>query len=204
MNDARAIAFAVVVGAIVEMPVGPVAVLCIRQAIVVGPLAGLVTALAPALADSLYGALGIVGSRGPLLWLAPHRSIVHVAVGLLLVALAVYFGRSALRPPAIDSAAAGALARGMAPALLLSFSNPAALVVAAAIFASAGVGTVRANDYPFVVVALFVGAMAWWTLIAAVAARVRKYATALILRAMYIICALAFCAAGLLSLIGAR
>ena len=204
MGEARAIAFAVAVGFIVEMPVGPVATLCIRQAIVLGPIAGLVTALAPALADSLYGALGIVGSRGPLLLLAPHRSLVHVAIGVLLVALALYFGRSALRPPAPEEAATGALARGIVPALVLSFSNPAALVVAAAIFTSVGAGTVRASAYPFVAIAMFVGAMTWWTVIAAIAARVRRYATATILRAMYVACALVFFAAGVVSVLGAR
>ena len=204
MNDARVIALAFVVGCIVEMPVGPVATLCIRQAIVIGPIAGLVTAVAPALADSLYGALGIIGSRGPLLFLAPHRTAVHIALGVLLFALALYFGRSALRPPAAEPVAPGALARGFAPALVLSFSNPAALIVAATLFTSFGGGTVRATQYPFIAAAMFAGAMLWWSIIAAIAARVRKHATATILRGMYVVCALVFFAAAIASFLSAR
>lgn len=204
MGDARAIAFAVVVGFIVEMPVGPVATLCIRQAIVIGPLAGLVTALAPSFADSMYGALGIVGSRGPLLFLAPHLRLVHIAIGLLLCALAAYFASSARRPPVTEPAAAGALARGFAPALVLSFSNPAGLVVAATLFTSLGAGPVRAAQFPYVAAAMFVGAMLWWSLISAIAARVRRYATANILRVMYVACAAVFFAAGIASFVSAR
>ena len=199
----RGLLLALGVGVVVEMPIGPVALICIRQAIVVGPLAGLVTAVIPALADSLYGALGIVGSRVPLTILAPHRTQVQLAVGLLLVALGLYFAYAASRPPQVEAPAA-AVARGIVPVLVLAFSNPGALVVAAAIYASLGVHSLGFAQYPFVVVAMFVGAMAWWTFLAAVAARVRRRATATIIRAIYVVCALIFVAAGVASIIGAH
>lgn len=199
-----AIALALATGFVVEMPVGPVSALCIRQAIVLGPVAGLVTGLAPALADSIYGALGIVGSRVPLAFLAPHRVAVHVAIGLLLCGLALYFAVSAWRGPHVDEPSAAALARGVAPTLVLAFANPAALVVSGAIFTGVGVGTLHAGDYPLVVAAMFVGAMAWWSVVAAVAARVRKRATAGVMRAIYGTCGLVFFAAGIVSLAGAR
>ena len=203
-GEASAVALALATGFVIEMPLGPVSSLCIRQAIVLGPAAGLITGLVPALADSMYGALGVVGSRVPLALLAPHRVAVHVAIGLLLCGLAAYFAYSAWRGPHLDEPSAGALARGLAPTLVLAFANPAALVVAGAIFAGVGVGTLHVGDYPLVVAVMFVGAMLWWSVVAAVATRVRKRASTGVMRALYYACALIFSATGIVSLLGAR
>ncbi len=198
------LALAFAAGFIVEMPVGPVSSLCIRQAIVIGPIAGFVSGLVPALADSLYGALGIVGSRVPLQLFAQHRAVLQIAIGVLLCGVAIAFALSARRPPQAPAAPAAALARGMLPVVVLAFSNPGALVVAAAIFTSLGAGRYGARDYPYLAAAMFAGATGWWALVASVAARVRKRATGLLLRGMYAACALVFFAAGIASFIGVR
>ncbi|MCB0207269.1 MAG: LysE family translocator, partial [Anaerolineae bacterium] len=50
-----------VIGLAIAAPVGPIGVLCIRRTLAEGRLAGLVTGLGAATADTVYGAVAAFG-----------------------------------------------------------------------------------------------------------------------------------------------
>lgn len=193
-------AWALVVGILISMPVGPVATLCIRQTLAHGMSAGFAAAMGAAIPDALYGALGVVGSRVPVEMFAAHRTAVHVAAGFVLLSYGVYVFRAPLRARAgaDDSAPAGTmtLLGGCIASLVLSLPNPGSAVVAAAVFSAAQIAAPTAAAYPAALAAVFAGTLIWWVIVVSVVGRLRRNAAASALLWIDRACAVAMLGAG--------
>jgi len=155
-----------VLGFSIAAPVGPIGALAISRTLRDGPAAGLATGLGAAAADSVYGAgaaCGLTALAGPLAgapWLRWAGGAFLVYYGIRLVATR---GRS-------NAAAPGRAPRGaFLSAFLLTLGNPMTILAFAAMLGSSGAAG-AGSAAVMLVAGVFLGSMAWWTLLASAVA----------------------------------
>lgn len=149
-------------GFLLAVPVGPVALICIRQALVHGLLFGFLTGIGAALADALFGYLAVHGVNalsGSVTW---HSESLRLAGGAVLLLFGIFvFRQKTLK------------ARGFEPhnfvgsamaTFFLTLSNPIVLLAFGAIFAGLGIGhePMDSAQVGSVVAGVFLGSAAWW------------------------------------------
>jgi len=161
-----------ILGFSIAAPVGPIGVLAIARTLRSGRTAGLRTGLGAASADAVYGAAaacGLATLAGPMTaaagWLRWAGGVFLLWCGIRLLLAS---GRT--KPSAPQRAAGG----WFFSAFLLTLGNPMTILAFAAMFGSLGVaGT--AGRAVTLVAGVFLGSMAWWTILStAVAAAAGK------------------------------
>jgi threonine/homoserine/homoserine lactone efflux protein len=162
MHEVATLLKGFVVGFSIAAPVGPIGVLCIRRSLTQGRAAGFVTGLGAATADAFYAAVAGFGLTVLSTFFVRHAGPLHIAGGVLLLALGV---RTALARGASD--AGGGLAPNKLAAygstLLLTLTNPMTIFMFAAIFTSiAPANGPDASYASLLVIGTFCGSAAWW------------------------------------------
>jgi putative LysE/RhtB family amino acid efflux pump len=170
------IAFAagLLLGFVVAMPVGPASMLCMQRTVGDGFAAGLATGFGIATADALWASV-VIGGVGLIEeFVLAHARWVTLAGGLLLALI----GLGQLRGQGEDRAqhrfASGS--RNAVAGFLITLTNPAALLLMAAaltLFGFAEFGT-TAETGVMLVLGIYTGSLAWWTLLVSGLRLVRK------------------------------
>lgn len=154
-------------GLAVAAPVGPMSLLCMRQTLARGFLAGMAAGLGVATADGVYGAIAAFGLVAITDVLIGHNPWLRVGGGLAMA----YLGLGAMRTrPAEAKMIAGGvgLARSYAATFALTLMNPSTIVSFAALFAGLGLGGGGEGggvSASLVVAGVFVGSALWWLLV---------------------------------------
>jgi len=163
-----------VAGLAISAPVGPVNVLCVSRTITKGPWGGIVSGLGAAAADTLYGSIAGFGISLIIDWLVRELFWIRLVGGLLLIAIGVVY--YCKRPTSLKEAAADdSHGSNVATAFLLTLTNPTTILSFLAVLAVLGLGQHRPFMMTvFLVAGIFIGAMAWWTLLAMVSGHFRK------------------------------
>jgi threonine/homoserine/homoserine lactone efflux protein len=163
-----------VFGFILAAAVGPMWVLCFRRTIASGVLVGLVSGMGIATADGIYGAIAAFGLTAVSGFLLGHS----FWIGLVGTAFLIYLGVKSLMATPMniqeEKVDRTGLARAFFSTLGLTLTNPPTILAFAAIFA--GLGLVSTGDYgsaAWIVLGVFLGSAAWWTILAAAAGRLR-------------------------------
>lgn len=170
------------IGLAIAAPVGPIGVLCIRRTLSEGRVAGFVSGLGAATADTIYGVIAVLGLT------ALAELLVGVSFwGRLLGGLFLcYLGLRTLRErPAEGPAEAGGhgLVGAYLSTLLLTIANPATIISFAAIFAGLGAGLAGSYGAGVLLVAgVFAGSALWWLLLSGAAGLLRGRLTPSALR----------------------
>ncbi len=155
------------IGAIIAMPFGPVGMLCLQRAILMGLRVGLSSGLGAAAADAFYGAVAAFGLTFVSNFLTENASVLQVGGGIFLVGMGL---RLALAKPSHKTAEAlrRRYAGAFASIFLLTLANPMTVVAFLAIFAGFGLGHAESSpgEAASVVAGVFCGSMVWWTAIA--------------------------------------
>jgi threonine/homoserine/homoserine lactone efflux protein len=159
----------VVIGLSVAVPIGPMAILCMRRTLAQGRWCGFVSGLGIATADACYGAVAAFGLTTIATVLVAQTTWIRLVGGCFLVYLGIKTIRSrpVMETP-VDAArrpADGLLAFGST--LGLTLTNPTTILSFAAIFAGFGVaggghGTAAAAA---LVVGVFAGSALWWLIL---------------------------------------
>lgn len=164
------------VGLAVAAPVGPIALLCIRRTLEHGWRAGVVSGLGVASADATYGlmvAAGLSATGLLVAWAGPMQ----LAGGLLIAVIGARSIRAGLAPRAGEAASGGGgrgLLAAATSAYVLTIANPMTILTFAGLVAGLG-GTVSAGPAaPYLLVSgVFLGSLAWWTILAGATALAR-------------------------------
>jgi threonine/homoserine/homoserine lactone efflux protein len=163
-----------VFGFILAAAVGPMWVLCFRRTLASGALVGLVSGMGIATADGIYGAIAAFGLTAVSGFLLGHSFWLGLAGAVFLT----YLGIKSLfsRPVEIheEKSDRTGLAKAFLSTLGLTLTNPPTILAFAAIFA--GLGLASSGDYAaaaWIVLGVFLGSAAWWTILAAAAGRLR-------------------------------
>jgi len=161
-------------GFVVAIPVGPVAMLCIRRTLATNMLSGYATGLGAAIADTLYAIVAAYGISFIADILFTNNFWFRLIGGVILCLMAA---RMLSAPPA-DSKAhdTGKLFGDFASALVITGTNPITLIAFGVIFTSIGVATAGRYEWAEALIAgVFVGSAAWWMLLSGTAALCRRW-----------------------------
>jgi len=164
-----------VIGFSIAAPVGPIGVLCIRRTLADGRAAGLVTGLGAATADAIYGFMAAFGLTVLTDFLVGAQGWIRLLGGGFLLYLGIRTMRTAPAERAARLRGSG-LFGAYATTFMLTLTNPMTILSFAAIFATIGVGTSRAEPLAAwsLVLGVFLGSALWWLTLSGVVGMLRS------------------------------
>ncbi len=155
-----------VIGFSIAAPVGPIGVLCIRQTLARGRLAGLVSGLGAATADAIYGCVAGLGLTFISNILINRQLWLHLAGGLFLCYLGI---KIFLEKPSNRAALASgdSIVRIYASTFFLTLTNPMTILSFVAIFAGLGLASTAGNimSAGALILGVFAGSALWWLIL---------------------------------------
>ncbi len=155
-----------VIGFSLALPVGPIALLCIRRTLARGPWSGVASGLGAATADGVYGSIAAFGITFVSNFLFSHSITLRLVGGCILCYVGV---RIFLSVPEKDQAsgAENGLIHDYVSTFLLTLTNPMTVITFAAIFAAAGVGESKGNYLGTAVLVggVVLGSALWWLIL---------------------------------------
>lgn len=164
-------------GFLLAIPVGPVALICVRQALLHGLAFGFLTGLGAALADAVFGYLAVYGVSALSDSVMLHSETARLVGGGVLL----FFGIVVFRQKTVST-------RGRQPRNLigsaittffLTLSNPVVLLAFGAIFAGLGIAQEPMNGIGMgcLVSGVFLGSALWWLSLSALSGVFRQRLT---------------------------
>ncbi|HMK37067.1 MAG TPA: LysE family transporter [Desulfomonilaceae bacterium] len=153
-----------IIGFSLSIPVGPIALLCIRRTLARGLLSGLFSGLGAATADIVYGAAAGFGVGFLANFLIRHDIVLRLVGGAFLCFLGIRTFQS-VPPTSPENHDEIGLVRDYVSTLFLTFTNPMTMFAFAAVFAAAGVGERDGNYWlstAVLVLGVGLGSAVWW------------------------------------------
>jgi threonine/homoserine/homoserine lactone efflux protein len=152
------------VGFSIAIPVGPVGLLCIRRSLSDGRLAGFVTGMGAAAADTLYGLAAAFSLTALTNFLVDHRTSFQLFGGLFLLGLGV---ATLCSRPATSTADRPAHHPGIAfvSAFAITATNPMTVLAFIGIFS--GLSHTASDTFSSLrlVLGVFLGSAVWWLIL---------------------------------------
>jgi threonine/homoserine/homoserine lactone efflux protein len=193
----------VLAGLAIAIPVGPVNVLCISRTIINGRVAGIISGLGAATADTFYG--GIAGFSISLVinFLIREKFWIRLVGGALLIAIGLVYWFK--KPQSLKEKQEESTHSAYVTTLLLTLTNPTTVLSFLAVLAALRLGESRPWTLTlFLVLGIFCGSMIWWITLALVSGHFRRRFNDRAIVWMNRIAALAIGGFGLLTILIAR
>lgn len=167
MNDTALFVNGAIIGFLLAAPVGPVGVLCAQRSLTHGRLAGLISGLGAALADTFFGLVAAFGLSVISNFIMDHQDWVRCVGGAALIGLSIKLIISGPARAATPTGATDHLGNFFST-FAMTITNPITIMAFASIFASFGVmsSVVTAIDAWILVGGVFTGSIVWWLIIA--------------------------------------
>lgn len=180
MLNLDVILFGMAIGLSGAIPLGPVNLIVIRNALKRGVMGGLWPGFGAALGDGLFAAVAAFGVRSIEDFIASHAFTLQLAGGIILAVVGIKTARSHMDIHVLDPedlAISGATAgRKFASTLALTLANPAALAFVLGIYGTMGaVLKLGSADYraSLSVLGVMAGSLLWWLTLSAIVSRLR-------------------------------
>ena len=163
----------IALGFSIAAPVGPIGILCIQRTLARGRVAGFVSGLGAATADTVYGLLAVLGIGFLTDLMIDQQAWLRLFGGLFLTALGA---RLFFKPPPDQSGtgqpdrASGYLVM-YTTTFVLTISNPMTILAFSAVIT--GLGAVRGQAL-LLVLGVFLGSTIWWLVLATGAGYLRS------------------------------
>jgi len=171
MNDLELLSKGVMAGLAISAPVGPVNVLCISRTLSKGRMAGLMSGLGAATADTVYGAIAGFSFSFIIQFLIREEFWIRLCGGTLLIAIGILYYFKKPRSLAEDNSAHPEFTA----AFLLNLTNPTTILSFLAVLAALGMGRHRGRWLTLLLIAgIFAGAMLWWIVLATTTSHFRE------------------------------
>jgi threonine/homoserine/homoserine lactone efflux protein len=165
------------IGLAVAIPVGPIALLCMRRTLERGFVFGFGTGLGAAIADLFYSSIAAFGISAVEEMLLEYRTALSLIGGIFLLVLAARTaaGKGVVEPKRAPNAVSAATA--FVSGFVLTATNPLTVLGFVAIFAGFGVGKglTDINRVIALVIGVTVGSILWWMTLNGIVARVRHF-----------------------------
>lgn len=166
----------VLVGFLAAAPVGPVNLLVIRLAAIGGFPTALAAGAASTLADAVFAGAAIFGVGWVSEFMQTHRTLVHLAGGLLMLGFGI--GVLVSHPHLSAAAAPSREARlaAVVSAFAMTITNPAAIIGFAAMVGGLGRFAPTPEDplgAGVMLAGVVLGSLGWWTALSALVVRFR-------------------------------
>ncbi|HMK50875.1 MAG TPA: LysE family transporter [Thermodesulfobacteriota bacterium] len=152
-----------IVGFLINAPVGPIGILCIRRSFAEGRTVGFISGLGVATVDAIYGLVAGFGLTFISNFLTHQQVWIRLLGGLLLLGIGMKIFRTKsvkeVAPPNVSG-----LLRAYVSTFFVTFTNPVTFLSIAAVFAGLGVPGSDGNLTPIIalVLGIFIGSTLWW------------------------------------------
>jgi len=160
-------------GVLLSIQVGPISLLCVRQALAGGVWAGVAVGIGATLADFLYASLAAFGLGNLGQWLVPWTGLLQGLGGTLLVIFGYRSWRTRRRPAVAARLDAGG--RALMSSFALTLANPLTILFFASVLASLGVAGQGAAIGLAVATGLATTTLLWMATLALMAERVGRW-----------------------------
>ena len=150
-----------IIGFILALPVGPVAILCIHRTLAEGRRNGILSGLGAATADTIYGTIAALGLTMVSGFIKAHETAFLLCGGLGLCALGIRTFLSKGQAP--DDPSKRVLRGGnFVSAFLMTLMNPLTVLIFMAVFAYLGLSGGTEFSESLLIAGVFCGACLWW------------------------------------------
>lgn len=154
------------IGFSMAIPVGPIAMVCIRHSLLRGTLYGLAAGLGAALADAFYGIIAGFGMTIVCDFLSNYHSICHLVGALFLCYLGVKTLQAKPREKSEEEMIPLSYKRVFIVTFFLTLTNPLTILGFIGIYAVLGIAFFDEILSPLSVTGgIFLGSLAWWLLL---------------------------------------
>jgi threonine/homoserine/homoserine lactone efflux protein len=158
-----------IIGFLIAVPVGPINVLCVRRTIIHGRAAGIVSGLGAAGADTLFGAIAVLGLAALEGVMFAGRFWIALVGAVILIVLGI---RTLLAEPPQPSSAPDptSLLGDFTSTFVLTLTNPITILSFLGIFGAFGIHTDDTIDQydGLLLLGVFLGSTVWWLLLTGV------------------------------------
>src|SRR3954451_5951533 len=150
------------IGFAVAAPVGPIGMLCIRTTLERGRVAGFAAGVGAAVADAIYGAIGVLGVTAISGIIEAQRVWLELGGGLFVIGFGIHLGLTRPNYQNSDEIPVSLFADFL-KTLLLTLANPSTILTFMAIFAGVpGAAASSISAVPVTVLGVLLGSAAWW------------------------------------------
>jgi threonine/homoserine/homoserine lactone efflux protein len=164
MSEIELLIKGVLAGLAISAPVGPVNVLCISRTLTKGRMAGMISGLGAAMADTVYGGIAGFGISFVIQFLLREVFWIRLIGGFLLIGIGItyYFKQ----PQLLNARRNESAHSEFITAFLLNLTNPTVILSFLAILAALGMGQRRPLLSSLLLVGgIFAGSMIWWLIL---------------------------------------
>jgi threonine/homoserine/homoserine lactone efflux protein len=167
----------VAIGLAVAIPVGPIALLCMRRTLERGFLIGFGTGLGAAVADLFYSSIAAFGVSAVEAMLLEYRTALSFVGGIFLLILAARTAAGKVSGEREINPTTGSAVTAFVSGFVLTATNPLTVLGFVAIFAGFGVGKglTDTNRVIALVIGVTTGSILWWATLNGIVARIRHF-----------------------------
>lgn len=167
----------IIIGLLASVPLGPIGVICIQRTINKGQLSGFLSGMGAASADTIFAAIAGF-SLTIIISYIEERHIIFQAVGgviVLLLGIKIFY-TNPIRQLRRHQRRKDNLVEDYFSILAVTITNPLAIFLFVALFASLGVVTGNSNPMLSLVTTggVFIGAAVWWYILTSLVNTYRK------------------------------
>lgn len=155
----------IIVGLLASIPLGPIGVICIQRTINKGKLSGYLSGMGAASADTIFAAIAGFSLTFIISFIEEKQIIFQTIGGVIVLALGIkIFYTNPIKQLRRHKRKKNSLLEDYLSVLLVTITNPLAVFLFIALFASLGVVTEGTNLWLSLVATsgVFIGAVAWW------------------------------------------
>jgi threonine/homoserine/homoserine lactone efflux protein len=155
-----------IIGLLINAPVGPIGILCIRRSFAEGRILGFVSGVGVATVDAIYAVVAAFGLTFISNFLIHQQLWIRLFGGFLLLGLGMKIFRARSEKEVASPKAVG-LSGAYVSMFFVTLTNPVTFLSIAAIFAGLGVPGMSEHYTPIIalVFGLFIGSILWWLLL---------------------------------------
>jgi len=157
-----------VVGLCASAPLGPIGVICVQRTINKGHRSGLASGYGAAIADTLFATVAVLGLSYIIDFIRAHETPIKIIGGVIIAVLGLtILLRNPLRELRRARREKSSLVQDMLWVLLLTLTNPLAILLFLALFAALHVVVPSGHHILFLppLAGVHLGACAWWLLL---------------------------------------
>ena len=167
----------IVIGLLVSVPMGPVGILCIQRTLNKGRLAGLVSGLGAAAADTIFAIIAGFGLTIIINFIEERHVYFQIVGGLFVLYIGIrIFYTNPVKQLKLQRMKRSQLSQDFVSVFLLTLSNPMAIFLFLAIMAAIKVVNDGMNIIEISILSSGIagGAILWWFTLSSIANRFRK------------------------------
>ena len=151
------------IGFAVAAPVGPIGMLCIRTTLERGRVAGFAAGLGAAVADAIYGTIGVLGVTAISGYIEAQRFWLELGGGIFVILFGIHLGITKPNIGNGNEEIPVSLWADFMKTLVLTLANPSTILTFMAIFAGVpGAAASSMAAVPVTVLGVLLGSAAWW------------------------------------------